>query len=52
MQSLLYTSPLRNYLTHTEHLKNCKVKGICFMCEIGKLISYIGKNYFPNSINF
>lgn len=43
LQSLLYTSSLRNYLTHTEHLKICKVKGICFMCELGKLIGYIGK---------
>jgi hypothetical protein len=43
LQSLLYTPSLRNYLTHTEHLKNCKVKGICFLCEFGKLISYIGK---------
>jgi hypothetical protein len=44
LQSLLYTPPLRNYLTHTEHLKNCRVKGLCFLCEFAKLISYIGKN--------
>jgi len=43
LQSLLYTPSLRNYLTRSEHLKNCKVKGICFLCELAKLISYIGK---------
>jgi uncharacterized UBP type Zn finger protein len=42
LQSLLYTPSLRNYLTRCDHLKNCKVKGICFLCELAKLISYIG----------
>lgn len=41
LQSLLYASSLRNYITYSEHLKLCKSKGVCFVCEYGKLTSAI-----------
>lgn len=43
LQSLIYTAPLKNYLTTSTHLKTCKVKGVCFLCEFGKLINFICK---------
>jgi ubiquitin C-terminal hydrolase len=38
LQSLFYTSPLRNYVIESDHMQTCKVKGVCFICEYGKLV--------------
>jgi hypothetical protein len=38
LQSLFYTSSLRNYVTESDHMRSCKIKGVCFICEYGKLI--------------
>lgn len=40
LQSLFYTSALRNYVTESDHMQTCKVKGVCFICEYGKLIKF------------
>ena len=43
LQSLLYTPAIRNYLTYSDHLKTCRLKGICFLCEFGRLINSLSK---------
>jgi hypothetical protein len=43
LQSLLYTPALRNYFIYSDHQKQCKVKGICFLCEFGRLINSLSK---------
>ena len=53
LQSLIYTPALRNYLTQTDHIIQCKVKGICFLCEFAKLIVVISKSiYYINKYYF
>jgi ubiquitin C-terminal hydrolase len=39
LQSLLYTPPLKIFLINSNHLKNCKINGVCFLCEFSKLIN-------------
>jgi hypothetical protein len=43
LQALFYTPCLRNYIKDSAHTKSCQVKGICFICEYGKLINLFGK---------
>jgi hypothetical protein len=43
LQSLLYTSGLRNYLGD-EHIASCRAKALCFLCEFSKITSYLGKS--------
>ena len=42
LQSLLYTPALRNYFRKTDHVKLCKSKGVCFLCEFNRLIENLG----------
>jgi hypothetical protein len=44
LQSLLYTPAIRNYLTYSDHLKTCRAKGVCFLCEFGRLINSLSKH--------
>lgn len=44
LQSLVYTSPLRNYATHSDHVSKCRVKGLCILCELVKLANFMSKN--------
>lgn len=50
LQCILYTVPLKNYLDHSEHSQMCKIKGVCFICEYGRLSKLVGKYIF--NINF
>ncbi len=45
LQSLLYTPALKNYFSLSQHIKICKVKGICFLCEFGRMINIMCKQY-------
>ena len=38
LQSLFYTTALRNYISSSNHLNICKFKGVCFICEYCKLV--------------
>jgi hypothetical protein len=38
LQSLFYTPGLRNYIERSGHLKTCQNKGVCFICEYGRLV--------------
>jgi len=42
LQCILYTVPLKNYLDYSEHSQMCKIKGICFICEYGRLSKLVG----------
>jgi uncharacterized UBP type Zn finger protein len=44
LQALFYTPALRNYIERSEHIKSCQIKGVCFICEYGKIVKYFG-NY-------
>jgi hypothetical protein len=46
LQSLLYTPALRNYYVQSEHMKECRVKGVCFLCEFGRLVNSLSKIQF------
>jgi hypothetical protein len=43
LQCILYTFPLKNYLNLSDHSSTCKVKGVCFICEYGRLSKQVGK---------
>jgi hypothetical protein len=43
LQCILYTVPLKNYFDFTDHSKTCKIKGVCFMCEYGRLSQMVRK---------
>jgi ubiquitin C-terminal hydrolase len=47
LQCILHTNPLRNYISQ-DHMKQCKIKGICYICELGRLINF--SNQGRNSI--
>lgn len=46
LQSLLYTPAMRNYVSDSNHLNNCKNKGVCFICEYSRLCNFISKFFF------
>jgi uncharacterized UBP type Zn finger protein len=46
MQCILYTAPLKNYFDLTDHSQTCKIKGVCFICEYGKLAKMVGMNLY------
>jgi hypothetical protein len=46
LQSLLYTPALRNYFVQSEHMKLCRLKVICFLCEFGRLVNSLSKIKF------
>jgi ubiquitin C-terminal hydrolase len=37
LQCILYTVPLKNYFNDSDHSQMCKLKGVCFICEYGRL---------------
>lgn len=43
LQCILYTPPLKNYFEFTDHSLTCKIRGVCFICEYGKLSKMVGK---------
>ncbi len=43
LQCVLYTVPLKNYLNYSEHSQMCNIKGVCFICEFGRLSKLVGK---------
>lgn len=47
LQCILYTAPLKNYFDLSDHSSNCKIKGVCFICEYGKLSHMSEKNKTP-----
>lgn len=46
LQCILYTIPLKNYFTMSNHSETCNSKNVCFICEYGRLSSMIRKNFF------
>lgn len=46
LQCILYTVPLKNYFNFSDHSQTCKVKGVCFICEYGRLSKMVRKIIF------
>lgn len=42
LQCILYTAPLKNYFSLSDHSATCNVKGVCFICEYGRLAKMTG----------
>jgi hypothetical protein len=43
LQCILYTVPLKNYFNFSDHSQTCKIKGVCFICEYGRLSQMVRK---------
>jgi hypothetical protein len=41
LQSLMYTPALRNYFSNSNHIKDCRAKGVCFLCEFSRLVNIL-----------
>jgi hypothetical protein len=54
LQCILYTVPLKNYFNFSDHSQTCKVTGVCFICEYGRLSKMVRKINFKKyfSLNF
>jgi hypothetical protein len=50
LQCILYTAPLKNYFSLSDHSTTCKVKGVCFICEYGRLSKMVGKKKFNSNL--
>jgi len=46
LQSLMYTPALRNYFSNANHIKECRSKGVCFLCEFSRLVNILSTIYF------